>query len=182
MELRTLFLISFLFSIEVHLTGDFPNSDSTIRITTEKSASISTPGKGKASWVGFFGVGGGLEEVGIVLGVEVSDDEFAFEIPDLNGVFGGSAQPISVGAEAKGVDDITAIQRVKVLAFREIPQHGDSVLSSRRAEGTVWGNGDGVDVTSVAVQIGLQLALREVPHLNCFVPTTRNNQGVGSVW
>lgn len=123
-----------------------------------------------------------MEEVRVVLGVEVSDDVFALEIPNLDGVFGGSAQPISVGAEAERVDDVTTIQGIEVFSFGEIPQHGDSVLSSRGAERAVWGNGDGVDVASVTVEVGLQLALREVPHLDCFVPTTRNNQWVGSVW
>ena len=37
--------------------------------------------------------------------------------PDLDAGAGGGTQPVSVGAEAQGVDDVTSVQRVQVLAF-----------------------------------------------------------------
>jgi hypothetical protein len=52
-----------------------------------------------------------------------------------------------------------------VLAVVEVPKHGDTVLATGGGEGTIWGDSEGVDVTSVAVVVGLQLALVELPDL-----------------
>lgn len=48
--------------------------------------------------------------------------------PDLNAGSSGSTEPVTVGAEAKGVDHITAVQGVEVLAFIQVPQHGLAIL------------------------------------------------------
>lgn len=53
--------------------------------------------------------------------------------PDLDAGPGGSAEPVAVGAEAQGVDDVTAVQRVQVLALVQVPQHGLAVLGEERA-------------------------------------------------
>jgi hypothetical protein len=52
-----------------------------------------------------------------------------------------------------------------VLALVEVPEHGDAVLSARGGEGTVGGDGEGVDVPGVAEVVGLQLALVKLPDL-----------------
>ena len=39
----------------------------------------------------------------------------------------------------------------------QIPEHGDSVLATGGGEGTVWGDGDGVDVAGVTVVVSFQL-------------------------
>lgn len=38
----------------------------------------------------------------------------------------------------------------------QIPEHGDSVLTAGGGEGTIGGDGDGVDVAGVAVVVGFQ--------------------------
>ncbi len=76
----------------------------------------------------------------------------------------GSAEPVTVGGEDESVDSVTGLERVEVLAVRELPEHGDAVLASGGAERTIGGDGDGVDVTGVAVVVGLQLALAELPN------------------
>lgn len=50
--------------------------------------------------------------------------------PDLDARPGGGTQPVSVGTEAESVDHVTAVQRVKVLAFVQIPKHGLSILKT----------------------------------------------------
>ena len=40
----------------------------------------------------------------------------------------GGAQPVSVGGEAQGMNDITSIQAVQPLALSQIPQHGNTIL------------------------------------------------------
>lgn len=52
-----------------------------------------------------------------------------------------------------------------MLAVRELPEHGDAVLATRGAERTIGRDSDRVDVASVAVVVGLQLALAELPNL-----------------
>ena len=52
-----------------------------------------------------------------------------------------------------------------MLGLVEIPKHGDTVLSSGSSQGTVGGNGDGVDVAGMAVVVCSQLELRQLPNL-----------------
>jgi len=69
-----------------------------------------------------------------------------------------------------------------VFSFIEVPEHGDSVFSSRSAEGSVWGDCDVVDVSSVSIVVGAEFAFLQVPDLDQFVPTTRDNDWVRWVW
>lgn len=52
--------------------------------------------------------------------------------PDLDAGSGGSTEPVAVGAEAQGVDDVSSVQGVEVFAFIQVPQHGLAVLWGRR--------------------------------------------------
>lgn len=63
------------------------------------------------------------------------------------------------------MDLITSVKGVQVLRLVEVPEHGGSVLSSGSAEGSIWGDGDGVDVTGVTDVVGLETAGRELPNL-----------------
>lgn len=47
----------------------------------------------------------------------------------------------------------------------QIPQHADSILTSRSAERTIGGNGNGGDVTSVTKVVGSEFALGQLPNL-----------------
>lgn len=88
------------------------------------------------------------------------------QVPDLDGGLGGSAQPVAVGGEAQGVDDVTSVQGVQALALRQVPQHGNTILATGGAQGAIGGDSHGVDVASVADQVVLQLAVGQVPHLD----------------
>lgn len=50
--------------------------------------------------------------------------------PDLDAGPCSGTEPVSVRTEAESVDDITTIQRVQMLSFIQIPQHGLSVLNT----------------------------------------------------
>jgi len=52
-----------------------------------------------------------------------------------------------------------------MFALVEIPEHCDAVFATRCSERAIWRNRDGIDVTSVAVVVGLQLELGEFPDL-----------------
>jgi len=93
-------------------------------------------------------------------------NSLGLEIEDLDGGGGSSAEPVSVGGEDEGVDDVSSLEGVEVLALVKVPKHGDTVLTTGGGEGSIGGDGEGVDVTSVAEVVGLQLALVELPNLN----------------
>ena len=90
----------------------------------------------------------------------------ALKIEDLDALRRCCAQPVAVGREDEGVDDVTSLERVQVLALVQVPEHGDTVLAAGCGKRTVGGDRDGVDVAGVAVVVGLQLELGEFPNLN----------------
>lgn len=48
--------------------------------------------------------------------------------PNLDTGASGGTQPVTVGAEAEGIDGVTTVQGIEVLAFIQVPQHGLAVL------------------------------------------------------
>lgn len=89
----------------------------------------------------------------------------ALKVEDLDAGSGRGAQPVAVGREYEGVDNIASLERVEVLALVEIPEHGNAVLAARSSKGAIGRDGDGVDVPSVSVVVGLQLELLQFPDL-----------------
>jgi len=160
-----------------NLETDGPDADERVAVTSKEGLTISGPGQGDS-----------LRRVGLLadvreLGAELIDNRLGLQIPDLDARRGGGAQPVAVGGEDQGVDDVItlALQRVQVLALVEIPEHGDAVASTGSAEGTIGGDGDGVDVTAVSDVVGAELALGELPDLDDLVPASGDNDGVGGV-
>lgn len=90
----------------------------------------------------------------------------ALKVEDLDARCGRRAEPVAVGREDKGVDDVAGLERVEMLALVEVPEHGDTVLATGRRKGAIRGNRDGVDVASVAVVVSLELELRKLPDLS----------------
>lgn len=125
-----------------------PNSNDTISVTRVQSRPISTPCQ--RDTVRGLSLLRTLWEVWL----ELIHNSLRLQIPNLDDTLSGSAQPVTVGTEAQGVDDVPSIQRVETLALCQIPEHGGAVLASRGAEGTIWGDGDGVDVAGVSDQVG----------------------------
>lgn len=52
-----------------------------------------------------------------------------------------------------------------MLPVVQVPEHGDTVFTTRRRKGSVGRDGEGVDVAGVAVVVRLELALVELPDL-----------------
>jgi len=152
--------------------GDLPDADQVVGVTGEERLSIGGPGEGGAGRSLGFGVGGENFRL------ELVHDDLSFQIPDFDGGAGGGAEPISVGREGEGVDSVSAIERVKMFALVEIPEHCLAVLATRSAKGTVGRHSHRVQVTSVTDVIRLQLAVGQVPHLDEFVPSGGDDDGV----
>jgi len=156
------------------LSGNLEGSDAAIGISSVQSVSISAPCKRD----GYGLVLSLLLEFRDRLGVEGNNKLLLFKIPDGDSLLGGSAQPISSGREDQSVDDISSLERVKVLSFIEIPKSGSSVSSSRSAERTIGRNSDCVDVSSVSNQVGSELAVSQVPYLDHSVPSSGDDYGL----
>jgi len=105
------------------------------------------------------------------------NNDLGFKIPDLDAFLSGSTQPVTVGGEAKAVDDISGIKTVKTLAFVQVPKHGGTILSSGGTERTIWGDTDSVEVSGVSNKVVAELAVSQAPNLDKTVPTTTNNEG-----
>lgn len=52
-----------------------------------------------------------------------------------------------------------------MLGLVQVPQHGGAILATRRAQGAIRGDGDGVDVAGVTDVVGLDAASSKVPDL-----------------
>jgi len=110
--------------------GDFPDADLGVSVTGVQGGAVSGPSKGDA--LGVVAALGSGE-----LGLEVINNGLAVQVPDLDGSGGGSAEPVAVGAEDEGVDDVTGLEGVEVLGGVQVPEHDSGVLATGGAESAV---------------------------------------------
>jgi len=136
--------------------SDNVNADNLVRVPSEKSGAIGRPSQT-----------GAVRSAGMAmlfitaefLGSQGVNNNLGFQVPDLDALISGSAQPVSVGGEDKRVDDFTSIKGVKALAFVQVPKHGSSVLSSGSTERAIGGNTDSVEVSGVSNEVVAELAV-----------------------
>ena len=154
-----------------HALVHAPTTDLAVRVTRKQSLPIRRPGQGGTVRLG----GEGVLALRRPFGLQVVDHVLALQVPDLDTLGSGSAQPVTVGGEDEGVDDVPGIQGVKALAFVQVPEHGRAVLSARGAEGAIGGDGDDIQIPGVADQVLLELAVGKVPNLDALVPPARDD-------
>jgi len=99
------------------------------------------------------------------------NNNLGLQIPDLDTLISGGTQPVSVGGEDEGVDDVSSIKGVETLALVQIPKHGSSILSSRSTKGAIGGYTDSVEVSSVSNEVISELAVSQGPNLNKTIPS-----------
>lgn len=104
--------------------GHLPDADGVVGVAGEQGLSVSGPGQRQA--LGLVGLRRGRDD----LGAQLLDGLLAGQIPDLDRGTVGDAQPVAVGREAQGVDDVVVLQGVQVLAVIQIPQQGLGVLAT----------------------------------------------------
>lgn len=137
---------------------DGPDTNAVVRKTREQGLAIGRPSERQALWA--------LEVVVRErVWLEFIDDRLGLEVKDLDARRGRRAEPVTVRGEDERVDNVTSLERVEVLAIVEVPKHGDAVFATGSGERSIGGDGEGVDVTGVAVVVGLELALVELPDL-----------------
>lgn len=94
-----------------------------------------------------------------------SGNWLALQIENFYTACSSCAQPVPVRREHKGINNITGLKRVEVFALIQVPKHGNTILASWCSKRTIRGNGNGVDVSGVAIVVGLQFELWEFPDL-----------------
>ena len=138
---------------------DAPRTDDVVGVAGEQRLAVGAPRQADALGLAALLADAlelGLELVNLALLLKVEDDDAAGR---------GGAEPVAVGGEDEGMDLVVGVEGVEVLGLVEIPEHGGTVLAAGGAEGTVGGDGDGVDIPGVADVVGLDLAGRELPNL-----------------
>jgi len=155
--------------------SEVPDTNGRVGVTGVERVTVRAPGQGDG--LGFAGVRASEETRRV--GRQFGDEVLAFEVPNLDAVGGGSAQPVAVGGEGQSVDDASGIEGVQRLVLDQVPQVGGLVATTRSTERTIRRNCDRVEVTSVAFQVLNQLAVSQAPNLDLFVPSTRHNNRVG---
>ena len=139
-----------------------PGADLVVGVTGEEGLAIGGPGE--RDTLGLSALLANLD----VLGLELVNLALLLEVEDGDAAGGGSAEPVTVGGEDEGVDLVTGVEGVEVLGLVEIPEHGGAVLATGGAEGSIGGDGDGVDVAGVTDVVGLETAGSELPNLEFF--------------
>jgi hypothetical protein len=140
--------------------------------TSKEMLTIAGPSKGDAL---------NRDGLGFLVALLLEDNVFAdnlagLEVPDANGRGGGSAEPVAHRREDKGMDDVISRKAGQVATLVEVPEHGLTVLTTRSAERTIRGNGNGVNVVSVSGEVHAELAVGKFPDLDDLVPTSRDNE------
>jgi len=127
-----------------------------ISISTKQSLSISTPSQ--------------TETVIILLSLsfkrfQLFDDTLALQIPNHDTTARGSTKPVSSRRETQCVNLIFGFKGVEMFWIVEVPEHGCAVFSAWSTERAIGGDGDGVDVSGVAVVISAEFAFGQFPNL-----------------
>jgi len=153
-----------------------PDTDDVIRVTREEGGTISTPADRQTIGVRVLSLTQ-LSE----FRTEFINNRLGLEIPDLDTVLGSSTEPVTVRREGQGVNERTSFQRVKMLGIVQVPEHDNTVLTSRGTERTIGRDGNSVDITVVTNEVGTELHLGKIPDLDELIPTTRNDERVSRV-
>jgi hypothetical protein len=151
--------------------GGVVDTDQVVGVTGEEISAISRPCEA-----------GAVRDLRVLayrgnIKLDLVDHALGLQVPDLDALGGGGAQPISVGREHKGVDDVTSLKRVESLALGKVPEHGSTVLATGSAKGSIGGDGHGVEVSVVADKVGAELAVGERPDLDESVPASGHDNG-----
>lgn len=183
------------------LSLNVKDKDITLGGTGVEGSTIGRPGaRSDPGEEGLLGLGdgghslisGGHELVALGLDVLRLDDSLdlsGLEIPDLEELVSGNAEPVLSGREGKSVNGLTDNQREESSELVDIPKDNVTVLATRGAEGSIGGKGRGIDGALMSsqgeVKRGTLLGVvasgtLPSPDLNLLVPTDRdNNLGLG---
>jgi len=177
--LKKLLKLFVFFLFQDHNSLHTPYADQVVGITSKEGLSVSAPCQ--RNTLRILGQPWRMvqEEVWNSL-VQLSNNSLGVQVPNFNGWAGTSTQPITVGGKDESIDDIPSLERTQMFPLIQIPQHCSPILTTRSTQSAVRRDGDRVDVSCVTRKVGNQLAVLKVPHLNQFIPSSRDNQRFGA--
>ena len=144
------------------------DTNEVIRVSSKERGSIGGPrqaeARGNLSRFRFFGT-------------ERVDDNLAFEVPNLDTVICGGAEPVTIGRKDERVNNLAGIQGIETFAFVQVPKHGSAILATRSTEGAIRRNTDSVEVPSVSHKVIAEFAVGERKDLDETIPATTDNEG-----
>ena len=146
--------------------SDGVDTDDIVGISSKQGGSIGRPCQARALW----------HFVSNIFRAKSVHNNLGFQVPDLNAVVSGSAQPIAVWREAQSIDDFTSIQAVQTLSFVQIPEHRSVILTTRSGKRAIGGDTNSVQISSVSDQVVSKLAVGQVPDLDKLIPPSGNDE------
>lgn len=66
--------------------------------------------------------------------------------------------------------------------FTEVPKHSFTILSTGSGQRSIWGDGDGVDVTTVSGEVVFKTEVAQVPDFEGFIPRSGDDDWVLGGW
>lgn len=141
---------------------NLPDTDNRVCVTSEQVLTVGGPSERDSLWVSSLTGGGELW-------LELVNELTLLEVEDLDGRSGSSGQPVSVWREGQRVDLVTSWQGVKNLLLVQVPKDDLTVLTGRSNKGSIWGDGDGGNVTVVTNVVTSDLVSVQVPGLLCLL-------------
>lgn len=149
------------FAAATHLCArhNTPSTDLVVGVSGKQGLAVSGPRQADTVWL--------LRLLALldVVGLEFVDLVLLLKVEDGDGGGGSSTEPVSVGREDESMDLIAGLERVEMLGLVQVPEHGGTILAPGGAQGSIGGDGDGVDVAGVADVVGLNAARCEFPNL-----------------
>ena len=152
-------------------SGDFPDTDDIISVTSEKVSTIDRPGQAVADG------DGGLLGANREFGSNSSQLFLLVHIVENDASGGGDGE--DVGGRGEGdVGDFVIEINVEVLETGgEIPDEDLTVLTGRSTDGTVGRDSNLVHELSVANEVVFHIHVVQAPHLHNLIVTAGNNAG-----
>ena len=135
-----------------------PDSDNVISVTGEQVLTVSRPSQRDGFWV--LGLGTNSE-----FWLQFIQQFSFLQLEDLDTRRGGSSQPVSVWRESQSMDFRVGVQGVQSLVGVQVPQDDNTVLTSRGAQRSIWGQGDAGNVTGVSNVVSVDRVVQQVPGL-----------------
>lgn len=156
---------------------NLPYTNLVVAIASEQSLSVSWPGEWQALWwIGLWRI------ISRDSRTKFLNHLLACQIPNFNRRSIGDTQPVAIGREAQGIDDVVVVQSVQVLAIIQIPQQSLAILATGSAQWSIGRDSDGVQISIVSIVVQLQLAICQIPDLNGAIPATADDDWIDLIW
>lgn len=111
-------------------------------------------------------------------GLEVNNEFFAWQVPDLNSGFSTQYEPVFLGSEENAVDGWVDFSLSEVLSFNQVPDDCETVFATRGEIRGLWSHIERVNLGLVSNEGVLKAHGLVIPDLDSLVPRGGDNNWV----